>query len=296
MLIIPQKYPVICLIPGIKHEIKSTFENVGIAHLLAISGLHIAVIVAILAFVLEKLKVKRIAKFVVMFVLLLFYCYICNFSPSVVRASLMSLVFLLAKVLGKKYDKLNALSISAIIILLFKPLYIFDAGFLLSYLCVFSIFVMHKMFSKLFVKFKFKKLASAISLVMSVQVGILPVILMFYSSVNILSLLVNLICVPIFEFVFVLSFVVILLCLLLPFMSFLFKICESAIVGFVYLAKVFSNVTFFTIQTKQIPQFLIMPIYSSVFVCSQYVNIQKVYKVCTVLLVTSMVLLCLYFV
>ena len=138
-------------------EIKNTFSNVGIAHLLAISGLHISIIVAILSLILDKLKAKRVVKLVVMFVLLLLYCYVCNFSPSVVRASLMSLMFLFSGVMGEKYDKVNAMSFSAILILIVKPLYIFDAGFLLTYFCVFSIFTLYKPFVKLLKKLKIKK-------------------------------------------------------------------------------------------------------------------------------------------
>ncbi|MBO5884901.1 MAG: ComEC/Rec2 family competence protein, partial [Clostridia bacterium] len=170
-------------------DIKTAFGSSGLGHLLVISGLHIGFIVLLINFILDKVKANKKVSFIVLFLLLMFYCYICNFSPSVTRACLMSIVFMLAQLVYHRYDKLNCLSLCAWIILFAKPLYIFDAGFLLSFVSVFCIFTLTKPIKNLFKKFKFKKLASPLAVIFSVQLGLIPIMSLYYNNFNLFSFL-----------------------------------------------------------------------------------------------------------
>lgn len=264
---------------NLKYEINQAFSLSGLGHLLAISGLHVGFIVALLNFVLEKLKINKKVNIVILFILIILYCYICNFAPSVVRASLMSIIFMLANLIYRKYDKLNCISFVAWLILFVKPLYIFDASFVLSFSCVFCIFVFRDLIRKLFKKLKFKKLASPLSLICSVQIGLIPVMSLFYSNFNLLSVITNFICVPLFEVVFILTFVLIPLVMILPFLSFILNAIEFLYFTLTTIAGFVSSLTLFNIKLIKSKDIFCVGYYASAFVCSKYVNITKKEKI-----------------
>ena len=93
-------------------EVKNNFRKSGIIHLLTVSGLHITFLIALLSFVLKKCKVNKYVNFALIFAFLGFYCYICGFTPSVLRASIMGLILILAPIFGKEYDRLTTLSMA----------------------------------------------------------------------------------------------------------------------------------------------------------------------------------------
>lgn len=261
---------------SLKPEISDAYTKGGIAHLLAVSGMHVMIIITLISFVLDKLKLKTWIKILLLYIPLVFYAYLCNFAPSVVRAITMSFVFSLSSLFGKKYDGLNSLSLSAFLILLVKPLYVFDAGFLLSFACVFCIFTLARPLRKLMFKTKMnKKLASSLALIFAVQLGLIPVMTLFFSSFNIFSFIVNLICVPVFEVAFVLTFVVAILCLFLPFMGFAFKFVQFLYVGVSLFADVVAQISWANIPLTKFNNILVICCYSSIFTISNFVNLQK---------------------
>ena len=122
-------------------ETVENFSVSGAAHFLAISGLHLAIIVSIAYFVLRLLAVPYRAQRVVLLLLVIFYAAMIGFRPPITRASIMIVVFLLGQLLGRRSDTLNTLALAAIVILLWDPQQIFAVGFQLSFAAVFSIVV-----------------------------------------------------------------------------------------------------------------------------------------------------------
>ena len=107
------------------------FSASGIAHILAVSGLHIGFLVLMLLFLFTSIKLNKKVQFLLIFIILAFYSYMCGFSPSVVRASIMALTLLFAKLLGEQNDNISSLSFAGILILIFNPIELFSAGLLL---------------------------------------------------------------------------------------------------------------------------------------------------------------------
>lgn len=108
----------------------------GIAHIFAVSGLHIGALFAFFIALFKKGKLKSIpplCRFVLSAVLLLLYGGVCGYSASVIRATAMCLVFYADTLLGIKRDGVESLAKAAIIVLLLSPVSLFDAGFLLSF-------------------------------------------------------------------------------------------------------------------------------------------------------------------
>ena len=262
-------------------QINDDFSLSGVGHLLAISGLHISFIISMISFVLEKLKLKRLPTFIIVLVLLAFYCYICNFSPSVTRASLMSLTYMLAKVLCRKYDRLNSISFCALLILLFKPLYIFDAGFLLSFGSVFCIFMLSSIIKDALTKLKLKRnFASTLAVTFATQLGLIPIMCLFYDSMNLLSFVTNLICVPLFEIAFILTFVLTIVCMILPFLSFILKFVELIYFLIITVASFVASLKFAVIPLTKCKNMFVVGCYGTMFLFSRFVNINKTSRLC----------------
>lgn len=267
---------VTCVIFGDKTnvapDIDSAYLESGMSHLLAVSGMHIVILVAIISYFLNKLKTKKWVNFLIIFFPLLFFVYLCDFAPSVVRAFVMSLVFSFGAVVGKKYDRLNSLAICALIILCAKPMYVFDYGFLLSFLCIFCIFTLTKPCTKMFKKIGAKSFSPALGLTFSVQLGLLPVLMTISSSFNILSLIINLVCVPIFEFAFVLTLVVVPLCMLMPFLSFMFTFVQFIYFCVSQLAVWTSSLSWAYIPLINFGDIFAISSYTAIFCASGYVK------------------------
>ena len=110
--------------------IKDSFSDSGVAHLLAVSGLHVGIIVGVLMGILKLFKCNKYAKFIIILLFLIFYCYLCGWSASIVRATIMTIILLGAPLLLSEYDTLSSISLAGIIILLITPSALFDISFL----------------------------------------------------------------------------------------------------------------------------------------------------------------------
>jgi len=206
----------------LSNEAIEAFKVSGVMHIIAVSGMNVVFIIAILLgfFKLIRLKRKSI-QFVVVVLFLGLYCYLCAWTPSVVRASIMAVVFLAAKFSGKNGDVLSNLALTAIIILVLQPLMLFEPGFLLSFVCLLGIVLIEPPLQDFMTnKCKFPKmLAVACATTLSASIAIYPVLATFFGYVSTYSLLANLVIVPVFEFAYSLLFVIILVASILPFVA-----------------------------------------------------------------------------
>lgn len=123
------------------------YTTSGTVHILSVSGMHVAVIFLVLKSLLGWLKRLGGGKYIYLVIitsLLGFYALVTGLSPSVQRAALMCVVFVIAEVFGRKDNAMNTLALSAFIILLIDPRALFDVGFQLSYLAMTGIFLFYK--------------------------------------------------------------------------------------------------------------------------------------------------------
>ena len=180
-------------------EYYEIFQNAGIAHVLAVSGLHVGFLVAIILFLTKLLKINPKVRFFVIFAILILYNILCGFAPSVFRASVMSLCLMLGLIIGERNDSLSNLSLAGIIVLLVQPLNLFDVGFLLSFSSVFGILFFQKPISNLLCKLHINKFVSEpISLTVAATIGTLPWTCKYFGYLSPISILSNLIVLPLF--------------------------------------------------------------------------------------------------
>ena len=126
----------------ISNRVYDNFKNAGIAHIMAVSGMHLAVMAMLLNLIFRKLRQRHKAfYFVIMFAFICFMVFAAAFSKSVVRAGIMLFMILLGELVGERGDSLNSLGLALIIILLFNPFACLGAGFQLSVVSTASIIV-----------------------------------------------------------------------------------------------------------------------------------------------------------
>lgn len=186
----------------IKDDLYASYSNSGAIHILSVSGLHVGIIYLVFMFLLSFLNKNtqtRILKSIVIIFLLWGYALLTGLSPSVMRATIMFSLVALATVVDAKSQIFNTLFLSAFLLLLYNPNYIFDVSFLLSYTAVLSIVYFHPRIKNL-VHFNNKPLAwswELFSVSIAAQIGTLPFCLYFFHKFSNYFLLTNFIAIPI---------------------------------------------------------------------------------------------------
>jgi len=260
-------------------DIYNAFSISGTAHLLCVSGLHIGFLVSLLYLFFKLIKLKRKYIFIALCVILPFYCYLCGFSPSVVRASIMSLVLCGANAFGNRYDSLSSLSFAGCLILLFKPFYVFDVGFQLSFASCFGIILLAPTFNKFFEKINFSnKFSQAFSITLSASLATFPIILHNFERLSFLSLCANIIVVPLFSILFSLLIIFVLLNIVFPF-GFLFYVIEIGFNFITFITKSFGAVTNMIFVTNSFALLYSFIFYMFLIFISKFINLKNKFRI-----------------
>ena len=272
-------------------EVKESFGISGIAHLLAVSGLQIQFLVLILYVILNKLTKNKIRQFIIIATVLLGYCYLCNFTASVVRSMLMCLMFLSSGLLGKPYDLLNSIGLSGLIILAVSPLMIFDAGFQMSFICVLGIALMFKPLTKAFEKIKIpKKISMALAIDLSTTIAIIPVLGIYFGKLSVLTTFANLISVPLFAVGFIILLILTPLICLFNFLGFLLLVPDIILRLIITIAEFVSSIGSYVLTLPELDIALMILFYSSLFVLSRYVLLKFLNKT---FIISSIAIVCI---
>lgn len=195
---------------GINKDFYSTTQKMGIAHVFAVSGLHIGVI---LAFYLGVTRLFKLSYTLTIFgasILLGSYCLLAGFTSSVVRASIMGFLGLLAVKWLRYKDFYTILAAAAWIIILSDPLSIFSIGFQLSFITTWGLFYFLPLGQRLF-SFLPEKAALVLAVPVAAQMASLPVTLYHFNTLSLLAPLMNLIVVPIVSVLMPLLFITLFL-------------------------------------------------------------------------------------
>jgi competence protein ComEC len=191
----------LALILGDKNELPderySSYKAAGVAHLLSISGLHISLLAFAVNAALKKLNLAGWAAFFITIVFLLGYAFLTGFPVSVIRALIMFAMMSGAGALGRPGDSLTGLMAAFLALTLANPLYITDAGFLLSFTSVAGLLmIMPGISPRKTARSVFAYAGNSIALTASAQLGSLPVVVWAFHQYPVYSILSNLIAVP----------------------------------------------------------------------------------------------------
>lgn len=206
---------------GISEEIIDSFQESNLTHMLAVSGAHISYVILGISILLGKVH-KRIRKvFIILF--LIFFMGLTNFTPSVQRATIMSILILFSGLLYRNSDIYTNLCLSAFIILLCNPYAILDIGFQLSYGGTIGIVVLHPQISKCCKKaFHLKDakrtdkwnvkliryIINLLTVTISANLILIPIMLFRFHTISFTFWISNLLASPLLGFIIILGFIV----------------------------------------------------------------------------------------
>ena len=243
-------------------SLKLDFRRAGASHILAVSGMHLSVIILSLRFILSAIERKK--RNMILIAASLFYMALTGFSPSVCRAAIMMTIFLVGDIFGEKSDGITSLMISMAIILAVWPSAVYGAGFWLSCAATFGILIVVPSFRLAFLypkegdKWPLKPIKKAARLVLTLliasaaaQMFTMPIIFYAFGGVSWLSVFAGAVIVPLAEAALIMSMIACVFAYV-PFLSaafgFLAKIPLSLTVK---TAEAFSNVDGAYISVRQ---------------------------------------------
>ena len=200
----------------ISKEIYDSYSQAGAIHILAVSGLHVGIVLLLLNYLLKPLEFLKRGKYLKMGVIvILLWCFaiVAGLSASVTRAVTMFTIIAIAMHLKRPTNIYNTLAISAFVLLLIKPNFLFDVGFQLSYMAVLAIVIIQPMLYKLYIpRYKVVDLFwNVFTVTLAAQFGVIPLSLYYFHQFPGLFFLSNLVIIPFLGIILGFGIVVILL-------------------------------------------------------------------------------------
>lgn len=180
-------------------DLLDTFRTIGLAHILAVSGLHVGLITLVIHTLLSVLRLPRNIVVAGTLGVLVLYAFITNLTPSVIRATIMAALFLAGRQLDRQTDTVNILAVAAIVILLIWPSALFDLSFQLSFLATYAIITGYPRMKELLPerisrseKWWARWLRDGLLVSVAAQLGALPVVAGTFYQVSWMSAVANL--------------------------------------------------------------------------------------------------------
>ncbi|WP_297376489.1 DNA internalization-related competence protein ComEC/Rec2 [uncultured Helcococcus sp.] len=186
-------------------EITESFTNLGLAHILAISGLHLSILIGLLDHLGRRLYLNKKYYSIFIISLLIFYGYIVDFPVSFIRSIIMYGLSILTIYTLNIKDRINDMLVAMTLCLLINPFYIYSAAFYLSYASVFAIYYISPNLSRIF-----KKTPDFILGNLAIQLGLLPFLSLYFNKFNLITFVANLLVVPIMSRILFLSFILVI--------------------------------------------------------------------------------------
>ena len=127
---------------SLSQAVRDSFSVTGVAHILSVSGLHVGVIYVFLGLIfsfMDKREKSRRLKYLIIILFLWFYAMLTGLSAAVCRSALMFSIFALGQMIGRHSSIYNSIFLSAFVLLIINPMWLFDVGFQLSYTALLSI-------------------------------------------------------------------------------------------------------------------------------------------------------------
>ena len=205
----------------LSEEIREVYSVSGASHVLAISGLHIGLLYSILWMFFtpwrRNRKLKVVSVFIIIGVLWIFAA-LTGFPVSVVRSVIMFSLIGISCLLQEKPHTLNTLATAAFLMLLFRPLWLFEIGFQMSFAAVASIVLLHPKLSSLWNvrHWSLRWFRDMLSVSIAAQIGVAPIIAFYFHRFSVYFLLTNFWVIPM---VSVVMYVAVFMLVLLPFSS-----------------------------------------------------------------------------
>jgi len=181
-------------------ELFQSFSKLGLTHILAVSGMHVAVVVTCLLFIFKQMKLPRALAYNLTIAILPFYIILTGAEPSIIRAGIMGMIGLWLAKRQKLKNTLAILAIAALLMIAFDPLVIYSVGFQLSFLVTCGLLIYTPLIRKS-ISSKPNKLLDLIAVTLSAQLTSFPLTIYYFNTFNPLTFLANFVLVPYISFI-----------------------------------------------------------------------------------------------
>lgn len=204
-------------------EVRSQYAAVGASHILAVSGLHVGIVMLLFSFLFRPLKLMKIGARIFPFLILALiwlYAFMSGLSPSVMRASVMFSFIVIGQELQRDVSVYQSLLVSATVLLLIDPFILFELGFQLSYAAVLSIVFFQPKFYALWCSenWLIDKMWVLTTVSIAAQIGTFPLILFYFHQFPVYFLLTNFLVIPASFAILFIGLIYLMLCWI-PYLS-----------------------------------------------------------------------------
>ena len=227
-----------------EQETRVLYQKSGIGHILAISGLHMSFLGMGIYLLLRKMGLSFLSTGLFGILFLLLYTLMIGFSASTMRAFLMFVLKMGSEMSGRNYDTPTSLSLAGVCVLLWRPLYLTDAGFLFSFGAILGLAVLLPLLEGLFPEQKLRyikastakrwqyrikrKIRQGFFANLSIHLMLLPILLFFYFEIPLYSIFLNMLIVPLLSLLLGVTLLGSVLMWISPFLSSgVFAICRG---------------------------------------------------------------------
>jgi competence protein ComEC len=276
-------------------SVRTAFADTGLAHILAVSGLHVGILVGIciLLFSVVGLSRGRWYVLIILGIIIFLYVGITGFRPSAIRAGLMAFLASFGFYLERRHEALNGVFVAGIIILLFSPFALFEIGFQLSFAAAIAIIFFYEKINILLSKITLsvparKYIFTPLAVSIAAQIGVSPFLVYYFFKLPIINIFANLLIVPLVGFAIPLAFIVIFFNLFLPFLAQIFaETLWLFLSGILFITEKLGNFSFASIDLPRPSVILIIIFYTLIFMLF-YLNRPVVRKVFILILLISL--------
>jgi len=225
-------------------SVTQSLQKAGIYHLFALSGAHIAIISFFLFSLFNLMRIPNRFSYLLVMAFLLFYVFLVEGRPSVLRATIMTLAFLFGKLIWRNVNLINTISISAFILLLFNPFSLFSVGFQLTFAATFSIILFFPKIIKLLPRLPLR-ISEIMAISLTAQLGVLPFIASSFNRVTFSSLILNFAALPLVALIMSCGYIFIPLSFVSSFLAqLLAKVLNYLIDLLIGCSHIFDSLTF----------------------------------------------------
>lgn len=225
---------------NIQEDIIESFRTANLSHILAVSGAHTSYIILGITYLISKSKTPKRIGYIITIINLLIFIIITGASYSVVRACIMAIVVIGAKICYRKENFFTSICISLIIILIQTPFAINDIGLKLSFMGTAGIVIFNKSITNFFIKLKIKqKIAEALSVTFSAQLMIMPITILNFNIISLTFFISNILASPLLGIIIIFGFISIFISSILnPISKILFLILHIFLELLILVSKV----------------------------------------------------------
>ena len=250
----------------ISPEVYRWFRDSGTLHLLAVSGSNVALVILFLIIVLRPLALPRKRRAMILMACVVLFALLSYGEPSVVRASVMAILVLLANVFERRFNLNQIIASAALIILLAAPTQLFSVGFQLSFVTAWGLIFVTPRVAKLFKSvdhkgwYRWLVLPFLISLI--AQLFSMPLIALYFGKVPAISVIANLVIVPLVSIAVVAVLILLMLDFLLPILGAFFgSLLDSFMQIVLYFLSLFGDKQSVIVNTGDISSLAVILFY-----------------------------------